>query len=201
LNVARPRALRVRYTGPVTPINTGKVTIMETVPFTTLSVLQGRGPDRGAATSVAKPVAAFAIVRATALRHVRRPGPRRKIVCDVLVERRTHDARTWLLHVGERRRVLRKRWRCRRLHRRGRTIGWRRRCRRIWVRMLDAPSPRRFVARTGDQASKTHRGSEPNEKDSSPRPIHLRPHGHWHDGLKLPGPPMPRTPSVNGDRP
>jgi hypothetical protein len=198
--VAHPRALRIRYAGPVTPVNTGTGAIIRTVRFTSLSVLQGRGPDRGAAPSIAKPIAALAIVRATTLRHVLGPGSRRIILREAPVEWRTPEPRTWLIHFGERRGVLRRRRGHRGQRRRGRNLGLRRRYRRIWVRMLDAASPRRFVARTGSKASKAHQCSERNEGDSPTRPIHLRPHGHLHDGFLPPGPPRRKILSHNSDR-
>src|SRR5687767_3486237 len=72
-----PCTLRIRYTRPITPVNTGKGAA---VLFTRLSVLRYVGPDCCAATSVAKAIAALVVLLATALRHVFGPRPRRIIL-------------------------------------------------------------------------------------------------------------------------
>lgn len=124
-----PRALRIGYTGPVAPINTGQVA---PVLFARLSVLRHIGPDCCAAPSVAKAIAALAVLLATALRHVLRPGPGRLIFGERLW--------TLLLHFRRRRRFRRRCWRrceaCRCCGRR----CW------SWVGMLDTSSRRRLVA-------------------------------------------------------
>jgi hypothetical protein len=108
LIVDRQRALRIRHAGPATPVDTGKVAA-PLVRVTSLSVSQARRPDRGAAASVAKAVAALVIVRATACRHVLGPGSRGIILCDSLVDRRALEPRRRLNRVGERRGLLQRR--------------------------------------------------------------------------------------------
>jgi hypothetical protein len=127
LIVDRQRALRIRHAGPATPVDAGKVGA-PLVRITSLSVSQARGPDRGAATSVAKAVAALAIVCATACRHVLGPGSRGIILRDSLVDRRALESRRRLTRVGERRGVLQRCW-----------------CHRYLCRMFDAPPRRRVV--------------------------------------------------------
>jgi hypothetical protein len=94
-----PRTLRIRYTRPITPVNTGKGAAVGG-PFTWLSVLRYIGPDRGAAASVAKAIAALTVLLATALRHVLGPRPRRPVLGE----------RLWalLLHFRRRRRFGRR---------------------------------------------------------------------------------------------
>jgi hypothetical protein len=96
-----PLALRIRHAGPATPVNTGEV-VAPLVAITSLSVLLVPGPDRGAATSVAKAIAALTIACATARRHVLGPGSRRVILCDSLVDRRALEPRRRLTRAGGR---------------------------------------------------------------------------------------------------
>ena len=90
LHIVRPFALRIRYAGPASPINTRKEAALA-VPFTSLPQREVPCPDRGAASSIAKPVAALVVLRATALRHVLRPGACRFIPPDRLIDRRKHE--------------------------------------------------------------------------------------------------------------
>jgi hypothetical protein len=69
-----PCALLVGHTGPAALVNTEITAAAPPVVFTSLPVSFTIGPDRGAAPSVAKPIAAFVILHTTALRHVLRPG-------------------------------------------------------------------------------------------------------------------------------
>jgi hypothetical protein len=111
-------ALRIGYAGPATTIDTGTVEAI-VVLFTWLAVCCATAPERGAVFSVAKPVAALAIVRATPLRHVLGPGYLRAIVHDELVARRELDSIPFLKLFGPRKGALlgrcrhffRRRWR------------------------------------------------------------------------------------------
>lgn len=138
------------------------------------------GPDRGAPPSVAKPIAALAVARAVAIRHILgpRPGVRQParlptIEGDCLVERRKR-------FFGRR---------GARVHgfvRRGRPP------RRARVGVLDAHARRRLVGRsTGDGAGEARRSRKPHDEHLCTGPVHVRPHGygHWHPGSLPPGPP------------
>ena len=127
--VVRPRTLRIRYTGPITPVDTGK---RDAVLFTWLSVLPSIVPECGAAASVAKAIAALAILLAITLRYVLGHGPRRLILGERL---RT----LLLLHGRRRRRFGRRCWR----RRETRWCG--RRCWN-WVGMLDTSSRWHLIA-------------------------------------------------------
>jgi hypothetical protein len=100
--VAYPRTLRIGYTRPATPVNAG-IEDAVVVFFTLHAIPCVTGPEWGAAISVAKPIAALVILRASAVRHVFGPGSLRTIIEDGLVERRELDPPIFLKIIGARR--------------------------------------------------------------------------------------------------
>jgi hypothetical protein len=183
-------AFRVGFAGSAAPVEADSVTVIEkrvslhrrwqpvdaslSLPFVAAD------PDRRAAPcSVAKAIAALAVVRAGTIRHILRPSsgvPRLSvtIVGDRQIERREH-----LLGRGGAHRLRRLRG------------GQRHRC--FWLGMLDAPSGRCFVTRQARcDAGKTQPCSEREPLASQTSPVYLRSHGPTHAGFLPPRPPRKR---------
>jgi hypothetical protein len=183
-------ALLVRLARPATPFQADPVAPVvraQTVGqrpaiFTALAIPFGTRRDRSAASSITKPVAALAVRRAVALRHVPRPGPRprpllmtgRTIVCDHLVEWSERP----LLHRT--------------------ALPWRilgagsRRCRR-WHGRCGVPQVSTLVARpTGDRADNACPGDERDDGVCRTHPALLPLHGDGHVQPRSASPCPPR---------
>jgi hypothetical protein len=196
-------AFGVGHAGPATPLKANSRALCgiglirrrcRPAVHTSLSEPLVAGPDDGAAPSIAKPIPALVVVRAVAIRHILRPssgqrrtrligsgGARQTIVSDRFIKRSERFPRRWVAPVLQ---LLRG--------------GQGRLCSLLGV--LDAPSPRRLVARrTGGRAEQAHRCNERKERASRTYPVHLRPHSTTHSGILPPEPPRKNMPSTSGD--
>lgn len=201
---ARLHALRVRLAGPATPLEADPVA---QVPLdlmarhrpaidTSLSVPFVAGPDGGAVPPVAKPIAALAIVRAIAIRHILRPSSGLRHL------REPHDEPwRWPAIVGDRliewseRSFWRQESRILRSRRRSHWHRW-------WLWRMREPHSRRCIIarRTGDHTREAPPCHKRKERASRTYPAHLRPHGQTHPGFLPPGPPRKNMPLFKADR-
>ncbi len=166
-------ALLIRYAGPTAPLKADSfaaVSIMITAREcptinAVLAVPVVTAPDSRAAPAIAKPVAAFAVLRAIAIRHILRPGTPPKVGLIGRALRGDH-----LIEQGE---GLGRRERCGRLNGGGRRL----------CGVLDAPTRRRFLPRRA--------GCYEKEAEPSYAQKVCHAHGHTHAALLfvMPGPP------------